>query len=148
MAMPFSGKEKEKEKMATANWQSEHYLAFTRLSLVHLGPLETISKSLTEDKALLFKAFRAMRIFWFCVMSHTFSDTKVPSRVIDNYIRLFLSSCNRLHDLFPKKRDKKSNKVNDDEQKQEMDEEQDDEQEQDGNIFSISGVNFLNLLSF
>ena len=32
-------------------------------------------------------------------MPHMFVDNKVPSKRIDNYVKLFLSSCNRLHAL-------------------------------------------------
>ena len=36
--MPFSGK--EKDNLGTANWLSDNYLSFTRMSLFHLGPLD------------------------------------------------------------------------------------------------------------
>lgn len=153
LAMPFSGK--EKEKMFTANWQSEHYLCFTRLSLVHLGPLEVIPKP--KDKVPIFNAFRTMRVLWFCVMSHAFSDDKVPSSLIDDYIKLFLSACNKFHKLAKpaaKKRKsggakkRKRDRESDTEDAEEDDEGQDEEALAGGATpFFITKVNFLNLLN-
>lgn len=142
VSMPFSGK--EKSKMATANWQSEHYLAFTRLSLVHLGPLAVISEDMPGDKVPLFKAFQAMRVLWFCVMSHAFSDDKVPSGAVDDYIKLFLSACNRFHMLVQKLRN--GGQVQADDQDQ-SDTENDVEKAGGRTPFFISKVNFLNLLN-
>lgn len=142
VSMPFSGK--EKAKMATANWQSEHYLAFTRLSLVHLGPLAVISEDMPGNKVPLFKAFQAMRVLWFCVMSHAFSDDKVPSRVVDDYIKLFLSACNRFHMQVQKLRNRGQVEAEDQDQ---TDTENDVEQAGGKTPFFISKVNFLNLLN-
>ena len=94
MVMPFSSK--DKAKLGTATWQSEHYLAFTRMSLVHFAQLEHIPMVMgKEEKRLkIFKAFKRVRVLWLCLMSRMFGDIQVPSEEVDNYVKLFLSSCN------------------------------------------------------
>ena len=90
LTMSFSGK--ENQSLGTANWKSDHYLAFTRLSLFHLGPLDT-KINLPEDKVAVFKAFKRVRVLWFCTMSSFFAEEKVSSERIDNLVKLFLSAC-------------------------------------------------------
>ena len=38
-------------------------------------------------------AFKRVFILWFCLMSSVYGDDKVSSSKIDNYVKLFLSSC-------------------------------------------------------
>ena len=94
--MPFSTK--DKQKLGTAGWTSENYMAFTRLSLVYHSPLEDDHMQVQDDfGANTFAAFKSMRVLWLCTMSHMFCDEKVPSGKIDDFIRLFLSACVKLH---------------------------------------------------
>ena len=37
---PTNSQPKDKKKLSTANWQSDHYLAFTWVSLFHFSPLD------------------------------------------------------------------------------------------------------------
>ena len=89
--MAFSAKE-DPQKLDTANWKSEHYLAFTRLSLFHFGVLDRKIKVPKEREEVIL-AFRRLRVVWFCLIANIFSDDSVPSARIDNYVKLFLSSC-------------------------------------------------------
>ena len=93
LAMKFS--DKEKKNIGTANWQSDHYLAFTRVSLYHFAPLDQGDITSKLDKQMVL-AFRSMRVTWFCFISHIFAEEKVPSKTIHVLVRLFLSSCRRL----------------------------------------------------
>ena len=85
----------DNKNLGTANWQSDHYLAFTRVSLFHFSPLEQIDIASNIDKHLVL-AFRSMTVTWFCLISHIFAEAKVPSDTINVLVRLFLSSCRRL----------------------------------------------------
>ncbi len=93
LAMKFS--DKEKKNIGTANWQSDHYLAFTRVSLYHFACLEEMDITHKLDKQMVL-AFRSMRVTWFCFISHIFAEEKVPLKTINVLVRLFLSSCRRL----------------------------------------------------
>ncbi len=93
LAMKFS--DMEKKNLGTANWQSDHYLAFTRVSLFHFSPLVKGEIANNLDKHLVL-AFRSMRATWFCLISHIFAEEKVPTETINVLVRLFLSSCRRL----------------------------------------------------
>ena len=85
----------DNKNLGTVNWQSDHYLAFTRVSLFHFSPLEQIEIASNLDKHT-FLAFRSMRVTWFCLISHIFAEEKVPTDTINVLVRLFLSSCRRL----------------------------------------------------
>jgi hypothetical protein len=54
LAMKFS--DKEKKNIGTANWQSDHYLAFTRVSLYHFACLDQrdITDKLDKQMVLAF----------------------------------------------------------------------------------------------
>lgn len=92
LAMKFT--DMEKKNIGTANWQSDHYLAFTRVSLFHFSPLDWAEITNKLDKQLVL-AFRSMRVTWFCFVSHIFAEEKVPLKTINVLVRLFLSSCRR-----------------------------------------------------
>ncbi len=127
LPMSFSGK--EKDEMGTANWISEHYVSFTRLSLVLFSPLESLKSGLEDEEKLpLFKAFRRVRVLWFCLCSHMFADKPSSSVVVDNYVKLFLSACAHLWDIHVKldKTTKRRKKV----------------------PFFVSGTIYLSLLNF
>ena len=94
LAMSYSGK-KDDHNLGTANWLSDHYLGFTRLSLYHFGPLDG-SINLPEGKKKVLAAFRKMRVLWFCLMSNMLAEEIVPVKKIDNLVKLFLSSCRTL----------------------------------------------------
>ena len=85
----------DNKNLVTANWQSDHYLAFTQVSLFHFSPLEQIDIAGNLDKHLVL-AFRSMRVTWFCLISHIFAEEKVPTDTINVLVRLFLSFCRRL----------------------------------------------------
>ena len=93
LSMKFS--DMDNKKLGTANWQSNHYLAFTRVSLFHFSPLDKGEVANNLDKHLVL-AFRSMRVTWFCLISHIFAEEKVQTETINVLVRLFLSSCRRL----------------------------------------------------
>ena len=84
----------EKKNLGTANWQSDHYLAFTRVSLFHFSPLDNGDITDPLDKQLI-RSFRSMRVTWFCFISHIFAEEEVPTETINVLVQLFLSSCRR-----------------------------------------------------
>ena len=90
LSMSFSGN--DPTKLGTANWQSDHYLAFTRLSLFHFGALER-KIAVPPERARVLCAFKRLRVVWFCLISSIFSGESVCTSRIDNYVKLFLSSC-------------------------------------------------------
>ena len=93
LAMKFT--DMEKKNLGTANWQSDHYLAFTRVSLFHFSHLVNGDITNHLDKQLIL-LFRSMRVTWFCLISHIFAEEKVQTETINVLVRLFLSSCRRL----------------------------------------------------
>lgn len=94
MSMSFSGR--DESKIGTASWQSDHYSAFSRLSLVHFGSLDRIS--VPGDKTKAFKVFKNVRVLWFCLMASIFADEKVSSNRVDNLVKLFLTACKNFND--------------------------------------------------
>ena len=97
MSMSFSGK--DKNHIGTAGWQSDHYLAFTRLSLFQFAPIDEEVQKQRADSPLknlqVLLAFRHIRVLWFYLVSRLLSDIRVSSDSIDNYVKLCLSSCRR-----------------------------------------------------
>jgi hypothetical protein len=92
LAMKFT--DMEKKNLGTANWQSDHYLAFTRVSLFHFSPLDCGDITNQLDKHVI-PSFRSMRVTWFCVISHIFAEEEVPTETINVLVKLLLSSCRR-----------------------------------------------------
>ena len=92
LAMKFT--DIKKKNIGTSNWQSDHFLAFTRVSLFHFSPLDSGDISNNLDKQLIL-SYRSMRVTWFCFISHIFAEEKVPTETINVLVRLFLSSCRR-----------------------------------------------------
>ena len=126
MSMSFSGK--DRQILGTSTWQSDHYMAFTRLSLFHFAPLE--GRNLPKNMMKVIKAFKRVFVLWFCLVSSAYGDEKVSSAKIDNYVKLFLSSCRSFCVLaendMTKKKDKSKKK---------------------NTPFYISGANYLSLLN-
>ena len=91
--MTFS--KSSKDDIGAANWQSDHCLAFTRVSLFQFGALDGAIDGLTVPKSLedVIKSFKRMRVTWFCLIAHLFTKEPVPEARIENMIRLFLTSC-------------------------------------------------------
>jgi hypothetical protein len=95
LSMSFSGK--DKHDLGTANWRSDHYLAFTRLSLFHFGGLEDIE--IPDERKQVLQAFKRVHVVWFCLLSCVLTDdpdSKVSPTRIGDLVKLFLSSCNYL----------------------------------------------------
>ena len=92
LSMKFSDMENKNPR--TANWQSDHYLAFTRVSLFHFSLLDQDDITRNLDRQLIL-SFKSMRVTWFCLVSHIFAEEKVPTDTINVLVRLFLSSCRR-----------------------------------------------------
>jgi len=86
------------DDFTTSNWTSGSFLALTRTSLVLFGVLaedEDCEGAIEVPKHQ--KAFQEVRVLWFCLMSHMFADEQVSSHTIDDYSKLFLDACVRLH---------------------------------------------------
>ena len=96
MTMSFSGK--DPQALGTSNWQSDHYLAYTRLSLFHFGRLDG-EISIPEGKKALFAAFKRVRLVWFCLMSSILADNCADSSRVDDLVKLFLQSCREMWKL-------------------------------------------------
>jgi len=92
LSMKFS--DLENKNPGTANWQSDHYLAFTRVSLFHFSLLDQDDITRNLDRQLIL-SFKSMRVTCFCLVSHIFAGEKVPTDTINVLVRLFLSSCRR-----------------------------------------------------
>lgn len=93
-SMAFSGK--NRHSIGSAGWQSSHYVAFTRLSLFHFSPMDRKGVVIPPEKQEVIKQFKRLRVIWFCLISHLFTDVaNIQSSRIDHYVRLFLSSCRR-----------------------------------------------------
>ncbi len=78
LSMKFT--EMDNKNLATFNWQSNHYLAFTRVSLFHFSPLDKGDIASDLDKHLVL-ATRSMRVTWFCLIS-PYRDTQCIGETI------------------------------------------------------------------
>jgi len=63
----------EKKNLGTANRQSDHYLAFTKVSLFHFSALDNGDITNHLEKQLIL-SFWSMRGTWFCFISHIFVE--------------------------------------------------------------------------
>ena len=93
-SQPFTSK----DDLTTSNWQSDSFFAFTRTSLVLFGVLaedEDCEGAIGVPNHQ--EAFQEVRVLWFCLMSNMFADEQVSSHTIDDYSKLFLDACVRLH---------------------------------------------------
>lgn len=80
----------DKEAITTTSWQSDQYLAFSRMSLVYFGLLEEYSDELDDAQI---NAFQQVFVLWFMLLSALFNENKPNSRLVDDCVRLFLSAC-------------------------------------------------------
>lgn len=83
------------EKMSTKKWESENYVACTRISLVLFSAFDVEREDIGQSEIL--DRIREMRVLWFCLVSHLFAEEKVAPEIVDDYVKLFLSSCVSLH---------------------------------------------------
>ena len=94
LPMPFSGE--GKNDIGHGNWQSDHCLAFTRISLFQLADLDGDTSGVFYPTQLnrVIASLRRMRVVWFCLVSNMFCDVGFTStNRVDHLIRMFLSSC-------------------------------------------------------
>ena len=84
-----------KNDIGHGNWQSDHCLAFTRISLFQFADLDGMSGLVYPTQLnRVIASFRRMRDVWFCLISNMFCDVGFAStNRIDHLIRMFLSSC-------------------------------------------------------
>lgn len=85
-----------KAEFGTQGWQSDHFSALARLSLVYFAYLEDIVEQDTEDDEEYGKSVLALKqvlVLWNCLLSELFTDETCDPRRVDQYTRLFLSAC-------------------------------------------------------
>lgn len=80
----------KEDKFLTVAWQSDHYMAFARLSLVYFGFFEDFQEHFDAEA---FAAFKQMVVLWYSLLGSLFGDIKCNAEVVDNYVKLFLSAC-------------------------------------------------------
>ncbi len=80
----------EAESISTTGWQSAQYVAFSCLSLVYFGLLEDFKTNFDKAK---FKTFRQVFVLWFLLISSLFLKNVPHPDLVDDCIKLFLSSC-------------------------------------------------------
>ena len=94
--VPFTSN--DGDRLSTSGWLSENCIAFTRTSLVFFGYIDTVLDKVHHTPKSALESFKEMRVLWFCLVAHVFSDDKVESCVIGDYVKLFLSACAQYHD--------------------------------------------------
>ena len=93
LPMSFSG-EKQND-IGHASWQSDHCLAFTRISLFQFADIDGMFGDMcpTELNRVI-ASFKRMRVVWFCLVSNMFCDMAfISTNRVDHLIRMFLSCC-------------------------------------------------------
>ena len=80
----------EAGSISTTGWQSAQYIAFSHLSLVYFGLLEDFKHDLDETK---FETFWQVFVLWFLLILSLFLENVPHLDLVDDYGRLFLSSC-------------------------------------------------------
>ena len=78
-----------KDNISTGGWQLEHIAAFTRVSIVCFSLLSDDAENLGQK---VYKSFKQASVLLFCLVSTLFSDDFCDAELVDNYVRLFLSS--------------------------------------------------------
>ncbi len=93
LPMLFSGE--ANNDIGPANWQSDHCLAFTRISLFQFADLDGMSGLIYPSQLnRVIASFKRMRVVWFCLVSNMFCDLDYISiDLIEHLIRMFLSCC-------------------------------------------------------
>ena len=95
--LPMSFTNLDQTQLGTSSWQSDHYLAFTRVSLFHFSCLE--SRNVPDGSRRGIMVFMSYESFGFCLISRLFTNIPVPPSVIQLYVKIFLSSCYRFSHL-------------------------------------------------
>ena len=75
--------------LTTTGWQSTQYVAFSRLSLVYFGLIEDFHEIDTRKQ----KSFQQVFVLWFKLISSLFTNNECNKEIVDDCVRLFLSSC-------------------------------------------------------
>jgi hypothetical protein len=71
LPMLFSGE--ANNDIGPANWQSDHYLAFTRISLFQFADLDDMSGLIYPSRLnRVIASFKHMQVVWFCLVSNMF----------------------------------------------------------------------------
>ena len=91
--LPMSFTNLDQKDLGTSSLQSDHYLAFTRVSLFHFSCLK--SQNVPDGSRRGIKVFKRLWVIWFCLISRLFTNIAVPPSVIELYVKIFLSSCYR-----------------------------------------------------
>ena len=93
LPMSFSG-EKQND-IGHASWQSDHCLAFTRISLFQFADIDGMFGAMCPTQLnRVIASFKCMRVVWFCLVSNMFCDMAFMSSTrVDHLIRMFLSCC-------------------------------------------------------
>ena len=91
--MLFSGE--KQHDIGHASWQSDHCLAFTRISLFQLADLDDMSGFLyPRHLSPVIAYFKGIQVVWFCIVSNMFYHTGVIlTNKVDHLIQMFLSCC-------------------------------------------------------
>ena len=103
-SMPFTGS----LGVGSAGWESEHYVGFTRVSLVTFAQLDRACNNVDEKTKRILLAFKSARVLWFCLVSRVMSDFKVESTEVDKYATMFLSACKKFHECAKERYDQKA----------------------------------------
>ena len=93
VSMPFTGI----LKVGSSGWESKHYVAFSRVSLVFYAQLHNKCNQVNEVTNRILLAFKSVRVLWFCLLSRIMTDDDVESTEVDYYAKVFLSACKRFH---------------------------------------------------
>ena len=91
--MPISG-EKQND-IGHASWQSDHCLAFTRISLFQFADVDGVFGDMHPTQLnCVIVSFKCMRVVWFCLVPNMFCDMAfISTNRVDHLIRMFLSCC-------------------------------------------------------
>jgi hypothetical protein len=80
----------DKDAISTVGWQSDQYLAYAWISLVHFGLIEDYDDEIGNVERI---AFQRVCVVWFMLLSALFTKNKSNSRFVDDCVKLFLSAC-------------------------------------------------------
>ena len=91
--MLFTGK--KHNNIGHASWQSDHCLAFTRISLFQFADIDGMFGAMCPTQLnRVIASFKHMQVIWFCLVSNMFCDMAFMSSTrVDHLIRMFLSCC-------------------------------------------------------
>ena len=85
--LPMSFTNLDQKQLGTSSWQSDHYLAFTHVSLIHFPCLE--SKNVPDGSRRGIMVFKRLQVIWFCLIFRLFTNIAVPLSVIESYVKIF-----------------------------------------------------------